>query len=337
MEGSLNTLNKQKFKNFFIVTVILLLTVFIILKFTDIEVLFNFTDMSNNIAELDLYSTSAPQLYSAGLLLLLPRKNSNKKRGPSPAEGNNRKRKFSTKKNLNKANLPRDSKGRFTKRNKPLTPLPDKLSEALVGNLLGDGHLRFNHKKNGKGTGNAQLAFTFKSHEYALHLKNVIYLSICTLAALHPWPNPMTTGKTPTQYTLSSRSLPIFTQIHSQWYNWSVTLNKYVKVVPFNIGELLTSIGLAFWIMDDGYWSNSDNTLYICTDNFTKAEVDLLISVLNNNFGLIATPKRRIKDNKEVCWRIRFSGRAENIRKLRELVQPHFIPSMLYKLNISIS
>ena len=87
--------------------------------------------------------------------------------------------------------------------------------------------------------------------------------------------------------------------------------------------------------MDDGYWSTSDNTVYICTDNFTKSEVELLINAIFNNFGLIATLKRRIKSNNEVCWRIRFSGKSENILKLRSLVQPHMIPSMLYKLNIS--
>jgi len=74
----------------------------------------------------------------------------------------------------------------------------------------------------------------------------------------------------------------------------------------------------------------------ICTENFTFSEVELLISVLKDKFNLLASTKRRIKFNKEVCWRIKFSSKSENISNLRYLVQPYFIPSMFYKLNISI-
>lgn len=88
--------------------------------------------------------------------------------------------------------------------------------------------------------------------------------------------------------------------------------------------------------MGDGYWDADAKTVVLSTDNFTLSEVELLMSVLKTNFGLVTTIKRRIKANKEVCWRIRFSGRAENLSKLRSLVLPYIIPSMLYKLNISI-
>ena len=86
--------------------------------------------------------------------------------------------------------------------------------------------------------------------------------------------------------------------------------------------------------MDDGYWDKSAKTVIICTDNFTLAEVELLIRVLNSKFNLTAKVKRRIKSNKEVCWRIKFDNKKENIDKLTNLVKPYFVPSMLYKLNI---
>lgn len=42
---------------------------------------------------------------------------------------------------------------------------------AIIGNLLGDGHLRFTHKnQNSQPTGNALLAFTFKSYDYTYYL-----------------------------------------------------------------------------------------------------------------------------------------------------------------------
>ena len=76
--------------------------------------------------------------------------------------------------------------------------------------------------------------------------------------------------------------------------------------------------------------------MVICTDNFTLSEVELLITVLKSKFNLTATVQRRIKSNKEICWRIRFSGKSENICLLRTLVQSYIIPSMFYKLNIEI-
>jgi len=35
-----------------------------------------------------------------------------------------------------------------------------------------------------------------------------------------------------------------------------------------NIEELLKPVSIAHWIMGDGYWGG--NTLWLCTDNFTK-------------------------------------------------------------------
>lgn len=65
--------------------------------------------------------------------------------------------------------------------------------------------------------------------------------------------------------------------------------NKFIKIVPLNIGDLLTTIGIAHWIMGDGYWDNSVKTVVICTDNFTLSEVELLITVLKTKFKLTAT------------------------------------------------
>ena len=71
------------------------------------------------------------------------------------------------------AHLERDKKGRFKGKQIPLVPLPLKLTEALIGDLLGDGCIRFN-KKLASGTPkpntNAQFAMTLKSKEYVTYL-----------------------------------------------------------------------------------------------------------------------------------------------------------------------
>ena len=61
----------------------------------------------------------------------------------------------------------------------------------MVGDLLGDGHLRFTHKDvNGKLIGNAHYAMTLKHYDYAYYLWKDIYSPICTTTPLRPWPNP---------------------------------------------------------------------------------------------------------------------------------------------------
>jgi hypothetical protein len=117
------------------------------------------------------------------------------------------------------------------------------LVNALIGELLGDGHLRFTHKdKLDNVSGNAHFAITLKNYDYALYLKDKIYFSICTLNPIRAWPNPKT-GKTPTQYNFLTKSLISLTEIHKQWYYFNKETNKFVKIVPLNINELLTPIG----------------------------------------------------------------------------------------------
>ena len=134
-----------------------------------------------------------------------------------------------------------------------LPVISSNVKEALIGDLLGDGHLRFTHKDiNGKVTGNFHYAMTLKNYDYAFFLWKHIYSSICTSTPLRPWPNS-DTGKTPSQYAFNSRSLSELTVLHKQWYVLNKENKRFIKIVPLNIGELLTSRGLAHWIMGDGY------------------------------------------------------------------------------------
>jgi LAGLIDADG DNA endonuclease family len=99
---------------------------------------------------------------------------------------------------------------------------------------------------------------------------------------------------------------------------------------PSNILSLFTDVSLAYFIMGDGYWDNDQNTVELCTDNFTELEVQTILSILYSKLGLITTESRRVQPNAKVCWRVIFSGKAENLNLLRQLVSP-YMPSMMYK------
>lgn len=78
----------------------------------------------------------------------------------------------------------------------------------------------------------------------------------------------------------------------------------------------------------NGTYSVGEGSTKICTYNFTKEEV--LIGVLNTNFGIKATTKKRTNPDGSVKWRINIS--RVSMDRVRSLVTPYFIPEMLYKL-----
>jgi hypothetical protein len=55
--------------------------------------------------------------------------------------------------------------------------------------------------------------------------------------------------------------------------------------IPNNIADLLTSVSLAYWIMDDGSFTGSG----LSTNAFSLEELNLLIEALDNNFSIKAT------------------------------------------------
>lgn len=248
---------------------------------------------------------------------------------------------FPTKPELNKF---RDSQGRFRSPNLaeklPLIELTPEVMNPLIGNLLGDGHLRFTHKDlNGKPklNTNALYAMTLKNKDYIYHLWKNIYSNICTFTPPRAWPNPKT-GKPITQYSLNTKSLPSLTLLHSQWYEWSEPKKKFIKIVPKNVEELLTpspkgspkGLGLTHWIMDDGY--SHSNGVILATESFSLNEVELLKRVLESKFDLKVTIQNRNTSSGIEGNRLRISSQSRD--KLLTLTIPYFIPSMIYKLSL---
>ena len=58
-----------------------------------------------------------------------------------------------------------------------------------------------------------------------------------------------------------TRSLQCFNEFYDLFYF------EGKKAVPLNIGELLTSVGLAYWIQDDGTYSQKNGTVTLCTEH----------------------------------------------------------------------
>ncbi len=177
--------------------------------------------------------------------------------------------------------------------------IPSKVMEILIGELLGDGYIRYNPKNTPQINGRLEFTFSAKNLQYVKYLKYEALAFICNKSKSTPWPNPKLRGK-------------------------------YIKVLPLNIEEILTPLGLAHWIMGDGYFA--DGTVKICTDNFTRLEVLKLIEIVDKTLGIKSTINKRTNPNGNIKWRIRISKLS--MEKLIKLVIPYFIPEMLYKLGI---
>lgn len=108
--------------------------------------------------------------------------------------------------------------------------------------------------------------------------------------------------------------------IYDIWY-----INN-IKHIPQNIGDYLTPLGLAIWIMDDG--GKTSSGLKLATNGFQYDECLLLIKVLNNNFKLKASVISAVVPNKYCIyiWK-------ESMNNLKEIIKPYIIKEMSYKIN----
>ena len=114
-------------------------------------------------------------------------------------------------------------------------------------------------------------------------------------------------------------SLPL---LHSQWYIWSDTKKGFLKRVSLNIGA---PIGLAHWIMDDGFKSGKGMGL-----STALQEIELLKCALESKFGLKFTVQIRHSSGGSLGHRLHISSKS----RVLSLVQSHFINSMNYKLGL---
>lgn len=193
--------------------------------------------------------------------------------------------------------------------------VPADLREILIGLFLGDLHAE-------KRNLNTRLKFGqgVIHKEYLLHLYEMFKnYSSATPNIINRLPHRIT-GKIYSEICFNTYSLPCFNEFHNLFYpNRS-------KVVPLNIGELLTPLSLAYWLADDGSFEQINRGVKIATNCFTMDEVKLLISVLYGKFDLNCTIQH---DNGFV---LRIS--AKSLPHLQILLKDVMPPMMLYKIGL---
>lgn len=200
------------------------------------------------------------------------------------------------------------------KASRRIGPHSNEIISILVGSLLGDGK--------GERLKNGGIKFKFrqqiKHKEYLFFIYD--YLNkrgYCT----NNLPTLYVEGEEKKLvYKFGTYGFTSLMWLYKLFYN-----NKKIKVMPKNIGDLLTPLALSILIMDNGIWKNSETI--IVTKWFKKKEVDLLLFTIQNKFKInCSIHKSKGKYHIHI--------HKESNRKLRELVLPYMVPNMFYKLGL---
>jgi len=176
----------------------------------------------------------------------------------------------------------------------------------IIGSLLGDGYLRIvSRRKN---------AFLEINHSYSqkeyVEWKFEMLKSICRSGPKMRRGN----GKR-IAYRFTTRQMPEITDLSRLFYA------NGKKQIPNNLQ--LDPIVIAIWFMDDGSKCGTSN-VYFNTQQFNASDQEKCMQMLLK-FGIESSLNR----DKEYS-RVRI--KSSSMQKLFNLVIPHIIPSMKYKL-----
>lgn len=209
--------------------------------------------------------------------------------------------------------------------NTTINKLPYHLHEVLIGYMLGDGGIFYASKRSASprfewSMGKDRLPF-------AQHIATLFQdyasnpLKIVKVQAI-------TGGDWLVSYRFKTSSSSVFTYYRELFYKVNSTTGRAVKVVPQNIGELLTPVALAYLIMADGNYDVGRNRVRIYTNSFTKLEVEMLAKAITENFGIYAA----VMADKPNQYIITIG--AKELPKLQALVGKHMLPSMKYRIGL---
>jgi len=198
----------------------------------------------------------------------------------------------------------------------------------IIGSLLGDGYA---NSRIIEGT-----RFSFK--QSIIHKDYLFWLykffsdrGYCSNLAPRMYERLTNKGNTTLQeikvyngYVFNTFTFRSFNWIHKLFYK------KGRKYINRDLAKYITPLALAIWIMDDGGWAKPG--VRLSTNAFKLEDVQFLASILTNKWGLKCTVQKLSKSNQCSIYIL-----GESLPILKKLVLPYIVPSMKYKLGLSIA
>lgn len=201
------------------------------------------------------------------------------------------------------------------------------LNEPVInGCLLGDGSLNKWNKENTFGT------YFYKKNKYESHIR-LVGDSIFG-DKNYPIKSDRTkyTYKEKTElktyYKISTGVQSELNQLYEKWYPKH---KNFKKSIPLDLN--LCNIALLHWFLDDGFSyilkDGRRTSIVFCTERYSEIEVEFLINLLYNNFGIKAY-KRKLGSK----HRIVLSQNPEQVYLFYDTIGKPPIPEMAYKWKI---
>nr|YP_009629477.1 putative LAGLIDADG homing endonuclease [Coelastrella saipanensis]YP_009629512.1 putative LAGLIDADG homing endonuclease [Coelastrella saipanensis]AVV61587.1 putative LAGLIDADG homing endonuclease [Coelastrella saipanensis]AVV61622.1 putative LAGLIDADG homing endonuclease [Coelastrella saipanensis] len=108
---------------------------------------------------------------------------------------------------------------------------------------------------------------------------------------------------------------------------------KWIKDIPSNIEDLLSPRAVAYWYMDDGClkWKGYSNAMRICTESYSEEGIDILISAMQSKYQIRLQKNRKMRADGTTGYRIAIN--EQNSSAFRELIRPHLVDCMKYKVS----
>jgi len=192
--------------------------------------------------------------------------------------------------------------------------------QVLYGSLLGDGHIS-----------------THNLYEEAHSLDQVDYLQwkhdMLGGFVSAPLGHKPAKGNRQEVVTLRTKACIFMQKLRLSFYP------NGVKIVPRDLIENLTALGLACWYGDDGYAIRSKYkgnvsshlSVLLSTNCFTQADVNWIISWFERKWGLKASKLKNSKDiDRDMGWVVRLGG--ADAERFLDIVAPYLHPSLKSKL-----
>jgi len=174
--------------------------------------------------------------------------------------------------------------------------LSNEAKEFIYGELLGDMCIRCYSNYT------ASIIYTSKYKEYIKWLNKILVkYGIEISGEIHKSVSKLSyNNKEHLKYHYSSLCYPELLEIRNIFYK------NNIKIVPENL--ILTPILVRQWYIGDGYLETTNNSIRICTDNFTKSEIEMLIHKFKD-IGIECTITRLIR--KDTKYRIRVRAKSK--------------------------
>ncbi len=184
--------------------------------------------------------------------------------------------------------------------------------QIILGSVLGDGSLIKTHTNGGTIL---KIAHCEKQKEYLEYKWNFLKNNA---SEIKHYKFHDSRRKNPEYYNYQfyTKSSKTLNEMYNNWYH-------PYKIIYREDLLKLAPLGLAIWYMDDGY-KVKDGGAMLCTNNFTKFELEIIKDMFLKNFNIEVTLNNNVSNLVYIPFK--------EFPKFKKIIEPYIIDCMKYKL-----